>query len=169
MAAGIGALTGRDTTDSRYLVLGVGNTLLSDDGVGVHVAQVLKSRADLASRIKIIDGGTLGLSLLPEVEDAAGLIVVDAAELGLQPGAIRVFEDDAMDRHLSGRKKTVHEVAVADLLVAAAMTGHAPRERALVAIQPESTEWGLEPTADIRSAIAGAADAVASVVDRWSE
>jgi len=161
-------LTERGATDRKYLVLGVGNTLLSDDGAGVHVATALRSRIDLSPRIKIIDGGTLGLSLLPEIEDAAGLIVVDAAELGLQPGAIRVFEDEAMDRHLSGKKRTVHEVAVADLLAAATMTGHAPQERALVAIQPESTDWGLEPTAGIRSAIAGAADAVASVVERWS-
>ncbi len=132
-------MSGQSAEDRKYLVLGVGNTLLSDDGVGVHVAKVLESRSELSSRIKVIDGGTLGLSLLPEIEDAAGLIVVDAAELGAPPGTVRLFEDDAMDRHLSGKKTTVHEVAVADLLAAASMTGHAPQDRALVAIQPAST------------------------------
>ncbi|GAG28970.1 unnamed protein product [marine sediment metagenome] len=168
-AIGVFVLSEQGASSGKYLVLGVGNTLLRDDGVGVHVAKALESRTDLSSRIKVIDGGTLGLSLLPEVEDAAGLIVVDAAEIGESPGAIRVFEDAAMDRHLSGKKTTVHEVAVADLLAAATMTGHAPRERALVAIQPESTDWGLELSASVRPAITGAADAVASVVARWSE
>jgi len=161
-------LSGQIAADKKYLVLGVGNTLLCDDGVGVHVAKVLESRPELSSRIKIIDGGTLGLSLLPEIEDAAGLIVIDAAELGAPPGAIRLFEDDAMDCHLSGKKTTVHEVAVADLLAAASMIGHAPRDRALVAIQPASTDWGLEPTAAVQPAIGKAADVVASVIERWS-
>ena len=160
---------GESARDEKYLVLGVGNTLLCDDGMGVHVAERLKSRPGLADRIRIIDGGTLGLSLLPELEDAAGLIVIDAAEIGEKPGTIRVFEALEMDRQLSGRKRSVHEVAVADLLAAATLTGHAPRERALVAIQPESTDWGLEPTADVISAITDAADAVQSVVERWSE
>jgi hydrogenase maturation protease len=161
-------LSEQGTTNRKYLVLGVGNTLLCDDGAGVHVAKSLESRTELSSRIKIIDGGTLGLSLLPEIEDAAGLIVIDAAELGEPPGTIRVFENDAMDRHLSGKKTTVHEVAVADLLAAASLTGHAPHERALVAIQPESLDWGLELSASVEPAVAGAADAVASVIAGWS-
>lgn len=160
---------GESASNKRYLVLGVGNTLLCDDGMGVHVAESLRSRPGLAEKIKILDGGTLGLSLLPEVEDAAGLIVIDAAEIGERPGSVRIFADVEMDRQLSGRKRSVHEVAVADLLAAATLTGHAPRERALVAIQPGSTDWGLEPTADVASAITDAADAVQSVVERWSE
>ena len=161
-------LSEHGASNRKYLVLGVGNTLLGDDGAGVHVAKVLESRADLSSRIKIIDGGTLGLSLLPEVEDAAGLIVIDAAELNEPPGTIRLYENEAMDRHLSGKKTTVHEVAVADLLTAATLTGHAPQERALVAIQPESIDWGLELSMSVRPAINDAADVVASVIEEWT-
>jgi len=151
----------------KVLVLGVGNTLLRDDGLGVHVARRLRERPDIAPRVTIIDGGTLGLSLLPDVEDAAGLIVIDAAELGEAAGTVCVFEDAAMDRQLSGRKRSVHEVAVSDLLAAAMLTGRAPAARALVAIQPGSTEWGLEPTRPASAAIDMAADAVANVIERW--
>ncbi|MDH4108610.1 MAG: hydrogenase maturation protease [Gammaproteobacteria bacterium] len=151
----------------RILVLGVGNTLLRDDGLGVHVASHLRTREDIACRVTIVDGGTLGLSLLPEIEDSAGLIVIDAAELGEPPGAVRVFEERAMDQQLSGRKRSVHEVAVADLLAAATLTGQPPAARALVAIQPDSTDWGLEPTAAARASIEAAADAVSEIIERW--
>jgi len=161
-------LSVENASKRKYLVLGVGNTLLCDDGVGVHVARGLISRNELPSGIKVIDGGTFGLSLLPEVEDADGLIVIDAAQLGKPPGSIRIFEHEAMDRHLNGRKSTVHEVAVADLLAAATFTGRAPRERAIIAIQPESTDWGLELSASVRPVVDVAADAVVSVIAGWT-
>jgi len=62
----------------------------------------------------------------------------------------------------------VHEVAVADLLAAATLTGHVPTPRALAAIQPRSTDWGLEPTAEASAAIESAAAAVSDVIERWS-
>lgn len=139
-----------DTTDrgneARVLIMGIGNSLLQDDGVGVLVTERLRQRFESETGVRCLDGGTLGLSLLPEIEDIPCLIVVDAAELGAPPGTIRVFRNAEMDRQLSGRKSTVHEVALADLLAAAEMSGRAPGERTLVAIQPASTEWGLEPT-----------------------
>lgn len=159
----------RTASQAKYLVLGVGNTLLTDDGIGVHIAESLRSRPELSSQINILDGGTLGLSLLPDIEDAAGLIVVDAAEIGETPGTMRVFENSEMDRQLSGKKRTVHEVAVADLLAAATMTGAKPAERVLIAIQPATTEWGLEPTPEVLSAVPGAIDAITSVIERWSQ
>lgn len=162
-------MTATDPAPARkVLVLGVGNTLLQDDGLGVHVARRLRGIPNIDARVTIIDGGTLGLSLLPDVEASGGLIVIDAAELDEAPGTVRVFEDAAMDRQLSGRKRSVHEVAVADLLAAATLTGHVPTPRALVAIQPRYTDWGLEPTAEASAAIESAATAVSDIIERWS-
>lgn len=153
-----------DTPDKdKVLILGVGNTLLSDDGVGIHIADSLRPLAAKHPEITIIDGGTLGLSLLPEIEDAAALIVVDAGEVGGDPGEIRVFRNGDMDRQLAGRKSTVHEVTVADLLAAAGMSGNQPEERALVAIQPASTDWGLAPTPEVSKAIPRAGKLVRSL------
>lgn len=153
----------------RYLVLGVGNTLLSDDGIGVHVVESLRSRQGLDPRVAIVDGGTLGLSLLPEIENADGVIVVDAAEIGELPGTMSVFENSDMDRQLAGRKKSVHEIAVADLLAAASIRGKTPADRALVAIQPASTQWGLEPSRRVQAAVPGAVEAITSIIERWGE
>ena len=152
----------------KVLIMGVGNTLLSDDGVGIHITDSLRPLAAKYPEILIIDGGTLGLSLLPEIEDAAALIVVDAGEIGGEPGEIRVFRNEEMDRQLAGKKSTVHELAVADLLAAASLSGRQPQERVLVAIQPASTEWGLAPTPDVQKAIPLARDLVGSMARDWT-
>lgn len=148
------------------LVLGLGNTLLTDDGVGIHVVHAVQ-RSNAAPSLICIDGGTIGLGLLPDVEAADALILVDAAEIGAAPGTIAVFEGDAMDTQLGGKKRTPHEVAAFDLIATATMLGSCPRRRALVGVQPASTEWGLEPTADVRAAIEAACASVLGLAARW--
>ena len=155
-----------DTTGT-CLVIGVGNTLLQDDGIGIHVANTLRHHEDISSYCEIIDGGTIGLALLPEVEDADTLVIVDAAEIGEAPGAVRVFVDDEVDQHLSSKRRSVHEVAIVDLLAAAGIRGARPRHCALVAVQPESTDWGLEPTPRVQEAIPAACEAIHTLTRRW--
>lgn len=156
-------------SEAVILVLGVGNTLLSDDGIGVHVIETLRQNAEPCEqpRVAYRDGGTLGLSLLPEIEDARAVIVVDAADIGADPGTVRALEGSDMDAQLKGKKRTAHEVAVADLMAAAELAGHLPEQRALIAIQPASTEWGLAPTDAVARAIPGACAAVRSLIERW--
>ena len=103
------------------------------------------------SSINVIDGGTIGLSLLPEIEDADAIIVVDASEIGERPGTMRIFRNREIDHLLSGKRRTVHEVALADLFAAAEIRGRSPGQRVLIAIQPASTELGLDPTPEVKS------------------
>lgn len=152
---------------SRILVIGVGNTLLQDDGVGVRVIEAL--RAESEEEFEIVDGGTVGLALLPMVEDADAIIVVDASELGEAPGTLRIFHGEAIDRQLSGKRRTVHEVALSDLFSAAAIRGRCPAQRALVAIQPGCTEWGLETTEPLSAAIPEACAAIRALAARWRQ
>jgi hydrogenase maturation protease len=149
------------------LVMGVGNTLLQDDGVGVHVAEAFRDMPGTDPSFRCIDGGTLGLSLLPDVEDAAAVIIVDAAEIGAAPGTIRVFNGEEADQRLGGNKNTVHELAVADLFAAASLNGKLPALRALVAIQPDQTTWGLQPTAAVKAAIPQACIAIRELTRSW--
>jgi len=152
--------------------MGIGNTLLQDDGIGVRVTESLRtditgSTASLLQQLDLVDGGTIGLSLLPEIEDAAAVIVVDASEIGEAPGTLRVFNDREIDQQLSGKRRTVHEVALADLFAAAAIRGRSPARRALVAIQPASTELGLELTPDVQAAIPRAREAIIGLAQQW--
>lgn len=153
--------------DGSVLVLGLGNRLLGDDAAGPLVVDCLADDTTLPGAVRCRDGGTIGLALLPEIEDAGALIAVDAARFGAVPGTVQVFEGDAMDRLLGGRKTSAHEVALADLMAAAALSGRLPARRALVAVQPQSTEIGLTPTAPVQAAVPQLCDAVRGLVQRW--
>lgn len=151
------------------LVLGIGNSLLRDDGAGPRVIERLQ-RGPLGAHPGVLlrDGGTLALSLLPDIERCGAFVAIDAARFGAAPGTVRVFEGPAMDAQLTGRKQTAHEVALADLMGAAALQGLLPSRRALVAVQPDSTALGLEPTPAVAAALPALCEAVAALVQRWS-
>lgn len=151
----------------KVLVMGVGNTLMQDDGIGVHVTQSFKIDHEAEQQFSVIDGGTIGLSLLPEIEDADAVIVVDASEIGDRPGSIRIFQNEEIDQMLSEKKRSVHEVALSDLFSAASIRGRCPARRALIAIQPASTELGLSPTPDVQAAIPRACEAIEYMTRRW--
>jgi hydrogenase maturation protease len=160
------------TADARTILLGIGNILLSDDGVGVHVANALNREMEangLRHPLTVRDGGTIGLSLLSEIDPASALIAVDAMEMGAQPGTVRLFRDAAMDRQLAGSKRSAHEVALADLIQAARLSGCAPPRRALVGIQPEVTSWGLEPTPAVAAAIPRAVQCILNLLEEWHD
>ena len=130
------------------LVLGVGNLLLGDEGVGIHVVREVVDRAASSAQTlppdtRVIDGGTLGLDLLPLLEESDRVVIVDAADLGREPGAIAVLRDDDLATSLASHV-SVHQVGVADLLAAARLVGALPERVSLVAIQPARISPSLE-------------------------
>lgn len=128
------------------LVIGIGNNLMTDDGAGVHVIERLQA-AGVPGHVELVDGGTLGFTLLESVECARRLIVVDAAQLDAEPGTVEVFENEDMDAYLSNcRRASVHEVNLMDVMSAAKFRGTMPPNYALVGIQPATVDWGSEPT-----------------------
>jgi hydrogenase maturation protease len=147
--------------------MGIGNSLLQDDGIGIHVTDLFRSSHETDERLHVVDGGTIGLSLLPDIEDADAVIIVDASEIGERPGTMRVFRNREIDHLLSGKRRTVHEVALADLFSAAEIRGRSPGERVLIAIQPASTEWGLDPTPEVKATIPLACEAIESLTRHW--
>jgi len=149
--------------------MGIGNTLLQDDGVGVHVTEEYRSTHRADPLINILDGGTIGLSLLPEIENADAVIIVDASEIGERPGTMRVFRNREIDQQLSGKRRSVHEVALYDLFSAASIRGRSPEQRVLIAIQPECTEWGLDPTPAVKATIPMACEAISSMTKGWQD
>lgn len=151
---------------SRTLLLGIGNTLLTDDGAGIHVIEALRPRLP---HVTVRDGGTIGLALLADIEDCDALIAVDAMELGQTPGTVQMFQGDAMDAQLGGNKRTAHEVALADLLQAAELIGRKPARRALIGIQPKETQWGLAPTLPVANGIVVACARVTTLLKEWHD
>jgi hydrogenase maturation protease len=152
---------------TRTLVLGIGNTLLSDEGVGIHVIDYLQQQHPPSAGVTYLDGGTLSFTLAGEIEDADNLIVVDAAQLGDQPGAVQCMTGASMDHFLGTAKRSVHEVGLLDLLDIARLTETLPENRALVGIQPDLIDWGEQPTAAVSSAIPVAADHIIDLIAAW--
>lgn len=149
----------------RRLILGLGNRLMSDDAAGALVVERLAALGLADARV--CDGGTAGLNLLPEIEDCDEFIAVDAANFGAAPGTVRVFENEAMDRQLGGRKSSAHEVALADLMSSARLLDALPVRRALVAVQPDVIAVGLEPTVSVAAAIPLMVEAILALLARW--
>ena len=153
---------------SQILVLGIGNTLLADDGVGVRIVESLRGEPDMAERM-LIDGGTLSFSLLSHLEDAQAMLVVDAANLEAAAGTVRVFESEAMDRFIrrSGGR-SVHEVGLAEVMDMARLHGCLPPQRALVCVQPERIDWGDALSPAVQAATPHACRQVRELLCRWA-
>lgn len=153
----------------KILVLGIGNNLLTDEGVGIHVVEYLREHHPNLPNVELMDGGTLSFTLAEPIAAADALIVVDAARLDAPPGTIRSFEGEAMDTYMKGKRGSVHEVGLADLFDMARLTGDLPHKRCLIGIQPDSMDWGELPTSEVAAAIPEVAERVVNTVARWRE
>lgn len=153
----------------RTLILGIGNTLLTDEGVGLHVLQALEPSLADSPEVTLLDGGTLSFTLAGPIEEADALIVVDAANIKASPGEWKLFQGEEMDAFLMGnRKSTVHEVGLTDLRAIAILAGHWPQKRALLAIQPEVVDWGEQCTPPVAAAISPVCAAIHAVLKDWN-
>ncbi|MGD0885663.1 MAG: HyaD/HybD family hydrogenase maturation endopeptidase [Thermodesulfovibrionales bacterium] len=130
-------------------LIGLGNILLKDEGVGVHVVNAIRERYTFSPEIQIIDGGTLGLDLLPFFEGKREILIIDAVDFRKEPGHIGMLENDAIPSELFS-KLSVHHIGLSDVLFAAKLKDLTPAKLCLIGIQPQSLEVGLEMTDCIR-------------------
>ncbi len=155
---------------SDIAILGIGNILLTDDGAGVHAVRALALCGCCPPDVRLVDGGTLSFSLAEVIETSDMLIALDATELGAPPGTLRAFEDAALDAFLgSNRRRSVHEVALFDMMALAALTGRLPRHRALIGIQPARFDWGDAPSDMVAAAIPAMCRQSLALIDRWRQ
>ena len=154
---------------NKTLVLGIGNPLMQDDGVGVHAIQQLKAMYPDLPQVEFLDGGTLSFSLIGVIEEVTNLIVIDAAQFCDVPGTVKAFHDEDMD-YLLGRQKnsSVHDITLIDLMSIALLTDELPARRALIGIQPECIGWSTEPTPSIKKAIPEVCTLVMELIAKWS-
>lgn len=158
------------TREDTILVLGLGNTLLTDEAVGVRVVEHLEGMPDAKDRgLKLMDGGTMGLTLLVDMEDADAIIVIDAAVLGQEPGAVQVFEGLDMDHFLRHRGRSPHDIGLDDIMDGLRLREAVPEHRAIIGIQPDILTVGENLTADVQKAVPQAAQVVLEIVKRWKE
>ncbi len=151
---------------AAFAVLGVGNNLLTDDGVGIHVLNAV-GRTSRYPDTALIDAGTVGLALASHLADLDGLVAVDAMRLGKEPGCVSVFEGTDMDAQLRRHHGSVHELGLSDLVDALRLSDALPDRRAIVGIEPASLDWGTEPTEAVARAIPKAVDSIERLLNAW--
>ncbi len=127
---------------SHLLILGLGNLLCSDDGLGALAAQRIAETRTLPDGVKVLDGGTLGLALLPYLEDAERAILVDAISADGPPGTLVRLDGEQVGPAVAARL-SVHQVGVSDLIEAARWRGRVPPTLVLLGSVPETTELGV--------------------------
>ena len=137
-------------TSRKTVVLGVGNILHRDDGAGPQVISRLRSDTRVPADVSLVEGGTLGLELLPYVWDCDHLIVVDAIDVGAPPGTLVRMSAEEISR-LPGNS-SVHQLGVSDLLIALRMLAERQPKVVLLGVQPENTDWSSELSSSVASA-----------------
>lgn len=149
------------------LILGIGNNLLTDEGLGVHVVHYLEAHHADTPGVTFLDGGTLSFTLAEPIAEHDNLIVVDAARFGEPAGTIRCLEGDQMDRYLHGNRQSVHEVGLMDLFDIARLSGTFPSHRALIGVEPAVLDWGEQPSPAVAATIAPVAELALALAARW--
>lgn len=141
------------------LVLGLGNVLLEDDGVGAAAVAVLVEQYAPPEGVRVLDGGTLGLSLLPYLEDADTVILVDAIRADAAPGTLVRLEGTDVAPAVATRLSP-HQIGVADLLDGARWIDRYPARLLLLGIVPESMELAVGLSPRVRAALPDLIDRV---------
>ncbi len=148
------------------LVLGLGNVLLHDDGIGVWVAESLRRSFEFPAGVAILEGGTLGLDLLPQLGGVERLLLIDAVKLGQSPGAAVRLEGDEVPAALDV-KISPHQIGLGDLLAAARLMGQSPPRIVLWGMEPERLDPGTGFSPSVAQALPRLQARVVEELERW--
>lgn len=150
----------------RVTVIGVGNTLLQDEGVGVHVIEILRERFEFPENVSLIDGGTMGLDLLPFIEKTDRLLLIDALDLKNKPGTIGIIEGKEIPAVIN-TKISPHQIGLSDLFSVMRLLEREPKIITVIGIQPESIELGTELSPPVRQGIDSLISVIIDKLMQW--
>lgn len=152
----------------RIVVLGVGNLLWADEGFGVRCVEALGAGWDLPPEVEIMDGGTLGLALIPELVDATHVLLFDAVAHRGEPGTLIVARDDEVPALMGGNKMSLHQVGVNDILASLDLLGRKPERFTVVGIRPvQLADYGGSLTDAVRARLPEALTLGIEELRRW--
>jgi hydrogenase maturation protease len=140
-----------DPGNGRALVIGLGNPIMTDDGLGLAALERLRERCSLPESVRLVDGGTWGMNLLPLIEEADHVVFLDAIDAGRPAGATVVVERDELPR-LFALKLSAHQIDLREVLAVAEWRGTLPSHLVAIGLQPGRVEMGsrLSPELECR-------------------
>jgi len=142
---------GEDASSPKTVILGIGNVLLSDEGIGVHVANELSGMV-LPPGVSVVEGGTDGFRLLNIITEADRLIVVDAVKGGAEPGSIYRFNVEDVRNVPPGFRTSVHQVGILEVIDLSGLIGKTPKTT-VIGVEPKSLDMSLELSPEIKEKI----------------
>jgi hydrogenase maturation protease len=152
---------------TKIALIGLGNILMRDEGVGVWAVRALKARGDLPPEVELVDGGTAGLDLLPYIENRQRVLFVDAVNFHREPGYIGVLEHLELPV-LFAVKDSLHHLGLMDVLAAAHLLGTSPQEVCLIGIQPQIMETGLKLSPTLMARLPALVECIVERLGRWN-
>lgn len=152
---------------SEITVLGIGNTILSDEGFGVRVVEFLKDNYAFPDNVQLLDGGTLGVELMHFVVGTSKLLIIDSIDGGAEAGKIFHLRGDEILNHFT-QKISVHEVGIQDILTMLEVTGKKIPCVELLGAQPYSLELGLNLTSPMQKLIPIFAEKSLEILTAWN-
>ena len=155
-----------DDYENSIVVLGVGNILLTDEGLGVHVVEGLKANYTFTPQISLIDGGTMGMELLTYMRGMKKILLIDAVNGGEAPGTIYEFPHRELEQYFTDHI-SVHEVGMQDILRIRAIQENPLEDAIVIGVEPESLDVGFEPSAPVQKALPEVKDRVLRVLREW--
>ncbi|MGI5922240.1 MAG: HyaD/HybD family hydrogenase maturation endopeptidase [Syntrophomonadaceae bacterium] len=150
---------------SKPVILGLGNPLFQDEGLGIHMIHKLMNE-NITRRAELIDGGTDALALLGIVEEAEYLLIIDAVNADANPGSIRRFVGEEIPLCLAA-KISVHQIGFQEVLALARLRRNLPAHLVLLGVQPQSLGWGTELTETVAASLPRLTEMVYEQIDRW--
>ncbi|MCC6363751.1 MAG: hydrogenase maturation protease [Bryobacterales bacterium] len=150
---------------ARVLVLGIGNVLLQDDGVGLRLLEHVEETAGPAPDCEFVDGGTQGIALLGYLAGREKLVVLDAIGLGGEPGTVHVLRGYDLEGLRARRATTSHEGNALELLAMAKLLGEEPGEVVIVGVEPAAVRTGIGLSGPVQAALPRAAAAVRDILE----
>ena len=148
-----------DPSPGPVLVLGMGNILLTDEGLGVRALEAFCDRFETPAGVDLLDGGTTGMGLLDDIGGREQLLVLDAVQTGAPPGTLAVLRDEEIPVYF-GRRGTPHQLGLSDVLATLELAGEKPAQVTVLGIVPDSLELSLELSATIAAQLGGLVDAL---------
>jgi hydrogenase maturation protease len=155
-----------ESREATVLVLGVGNLLLTDEGIGVHVADFLEKEGGFPSSVRVVEGGTDGFSLFSVISEADHMVVVDCVKAGGEPGAVYRFTLDDISRFPDIYKTSAHQISLEEVLTLMPLVTKAPRSVVIIGVEPESLEMGMSLSPTVAAKFPKVVELVRLEVDR---
>ena len=132
----------------RAVVLGIGNTILTDEAAGVRAVELLEQGYQIPEDVLVIDGGTSGMEMIEDLSDLDFLIVIDVVKTGAAPGTVVKIAGDEIPVFFR-RKLSPHQIALPDVLASLELLDAMPKEIVVLGVEPISLELGMEMTPTI--------------------